>query len=100
MSESSSYEIVMPFVTVKSKGGPHDDEAYAAGYECGRLDAFLAGMVGPLIALPSFTVTVSEVNVPQLDLIAMRHGFTTIRVDDPDEMVEGWVTVRFEAGNS
>lgn len=36
-SAGTEYGLVMPFVTVSSVGGPHDDGAYVAGYEMGAL---------------------------------------------------------------
>lgn len=66
---SGHYELLMPFVSVKSNGGPHDDDSFCAGYQMGLLDAELAGSVfdqGRAIA---------AANREQADLIAMRHGF-------------------------
>lgn len=77
-----SYEMVMPFVAVQSKGGPYDDAAYVAGYQMGLLDAELSGSVfdqGRAIGVA---------NRAQADLIAMRHGFIA---EFTDEEVEGWV---------
>ena len=65
------YELVMPFVTVTSVGGPHDDDAYVAGWEMGDLDASLR-------VLSRFGVeihkTIRADNRAQADLIAMKHG--------------------------
>lgn len=41
VAEPAEYDLVMPFVTVTSAGGPHDDDAYVAGFEMGALDACL-----------------------------------------------------------
>lgn len=80
------YELLMPFVTVTSVGGPHDDAAYTAGFEMGRYDATLAtSMDGDRID------TIRTENVPQADLIAMRYGFTVKWVR---EVAEGWSDVR------
>lgn len=81
------WSIVMPFVTVASKGGPYDDEAYCAGYEIGRLDAALARDNGVADVL----VTVHTPNAPQVDLVAMRHGFV-IAERIPDDSGE-WTTL-------
>lgn len=69
--EFTDYGMVMPFVTVTSKGGPHDDDSYVAGWEMGALDAELKVSTWPL------TRTVRTENLPQVDLIAMRYGYTT-----------------------
>ncbi len=80
------YGLVMPFVAVRSKGGPYDDEAYCAGYEMGRLDAILDRddpHVEPLTILAD--------NREQADLIAMRHGYIA-EVTESD--VVGWAHLR------
>lgn len=76
------YEMVMPFLPVQSKGGPHDDEAFVAGYQMGVLDAQLGGSV--FDQGRAVDVTCRE----QADLIAMRHGFIA---EFTDEEIEGWV---------
>lgn len=82
-----AYELVMPFVTVQSKGGPHEDTSYVCGYEMGRLDTRLE-----MSGAHRFEHVIQTDNVRQADLIAMRRGYrmSVIRQD------EGWVNVRFE----
>lgn len=68
MDDDNGFDLVMPFVSVQSKGGPHDDSAFAAGYAMGLLDAELGGSVfdqGRAIRVEDRA---------QADLIAMRHG--------------------------
>lgn len=67
----SEYDLIMPFLPVTSKGGPYDDEAFVAGYTCGRLDAALAS------GAPAFAdwFPILSSLIPQIDLIAMRHGY-------------------------
>jgi hypothetical protein len=76
------HELVMPFVTVTSQGGPHDDDAYSAGWEMGHLDAFLAH------TQPTFHGQhILAENAGQADLIAMKHGYQahiTVMQDNPD----------------
>ncbi len=81
----------MPFVTVASKGGPHDDAAYVAGWVCGALDAQL-----PMLATMRGTcsVWVTPDVTAQLDLIAMRHHYLAV-VGGPDASGQ-WVEVTFE----
>ena len=63
-------ELVMPFVTVASKGGPHDDNSYVAGYEMGTLDALLKH------GRPAVhSQNIQTVNKAQADLISMQHGY-------------------------
>lgn len=71
MSETPEYGLVMPFVVVTSAGGPYDDAAFVAGYECGLIDATLHALTQVDAELDRW---VSRDVVPQLDLIAMRHG--------------------------
>lgn len=74
-----AYDLVMPFVTVTSKGGPHDDQAYAAGWDCGALDRDLA--VAAVLSHTPPARTMRSESARQVDLIAMRHGYT-VQVDD------------------
>lgn len=67
--EDVEYGILRPFITVTSKGGPHEDQAYVAGYEMGLLDARLAN------GQPFHQDTLQTVSIGQADLIAMRHGY-------------------------
>jgi hypothetical protein len=67
------YELEMPFVSVASNGGPYDDDAYAAGWAMGALDARLG--THPHVRPLRHEETVRTVDVPQADLIAMRHGY-------------------------
>lgn len=85
--EQDRYDLVMPFVTVISKGGPHDDEAYTAGWEMGTLDRDLSRPIGPVE-----TDTIQTANLPQADLLAMRHGWvmTTQETIEPT-----WTHVTF-----
>lgn len=66
-------EMAMPFVTVVSRGGSHEDQAYTAGWECGGLDGRLAVLAA--LGGISLSATIRTENVPQADLIAMRHGY-------------------------
>jgi hypothetical protein len=80
----NDWELVMPFLPIRSKGGPHDDSAYVAGYQMGLLDAELSGSVfkqGRAIAVE---------NRDQADLIAMRHGFIA---EFSTEDIPGWVCI-------
>lgn len=80
------YDLLMPFVPVKSRGGPHDDEAYTAGYEMGLLDATLAA------APPTHEATIRSDNAAQADLIAMRNGY---QCSVEDSGAEGWSVATF-----
>ena len=79
--EETSYDLVVPFVTCTSKGGPHDDQSYVAGWAMGSLWARLEG-THPSI----WEDTILTESVPQADLIAMHFGYGAHFVDGPD----GW----------
>lgn len=86
--EEQGHELVMPFVSVASKGGPFDDAAFSAGFEMGMLDALL----GHAYSFGCQFRTLREENRGQADLIAMRHGW---RARFAESEVEGWVGAEF-----
>jgi len=69
-ANDEGYGLVMPFVTVASKGGPHDDQSYVAGWEMGALDARLEHERPAVLEMP-----IQLDNVQQADLLAMKHGY-------------------------
>ena len=76
----SDYELELPFLTVQSKGGPHEDVAYCAGWTMGHLDSLLEHQK------PSMHEdTIYRDSQPQADLIAMRRGYRSHFVEGPDE---------------
>lgn len=85
--ETPSFEMVMPFLPVTSKGGPFDDDAYSAGYEMGLLD----GLLGDTYTFGLVCRALRPENQQQADLLAMRHGWraTFVPLDD------GWVSAEF-----
>jgi hypothetical protein len=95
-----SNEIALPFVTVTSKGGPHDDQAYTCGYEMGYLDATLDALNQSGTAT-SWSATIHRENLAQADLVGMQYSLT-MRVgewleESIDERTRAeWVPVRFE----
>lgn len=90
-SEETTYEPVMPFILVKSQGGPFDDGAFVAGMTCGALDQELT-ITAALHTLPRERYIDARF-IPQVDLIAMRHGYQ-IRLGNLDEP-SGWQVVEF-----
>jgi hypothetical protein len=93
-NEGAEYNLVMPFVTCRSTGGPHDDASYVAGYEMGKLDAVLNISESTRMALrPTVYAQLHTDNVPQADLLAMRYGYRA-----RFEQVEGfpnWTAAEF-----
>lgn len=64
------WSLEIPFVTTASKGGPHDDASYTAGWEMGTLHAALED---------NHSLAVERVihssNAAQARLIATYHGY-------------------------
>jgi hypothetical protein len=87
----ASYGLVLPFVAVKSKGGPHDDAAFVSGWRCGMISEALR-VNKPFPATLKFNVQAEEVS--QLDLVAMHHGW----VMESEEAPYGWTLVTFTKG--
>lgn len=84
--------MIMPFVICESAGGPYDDDSFVAGYTCAALDEKLR-----VLALHRATPhpqLVRPAHLPQVDLIAMLHGYK-IHVGEADEAT-GWSDVTFE----
>lgn len=71
MSDDVEYGLVMPFVVCATNGGPYDDAAFVAGYAAGTIDYRLSTRD----PLPARSAVRTDL-LPQLDLIAMRHGYT------------------------
>lgn len=82
----AGYALVMPFVAVKSKDGPFDDDAFVAGFQAGALYQKLAGH-----DLVATTEMVYEALEEQVDLIAMARGLATEILWRGD----GWIHVGF-----
>lgn len=91
MDEPEEFDLVMPFVTVQSVGGPHDDNSYVAGYEMGSLDKVLTqrALQG---AMTPFRSVLRADNRAQADLIAMQHGYA-MSVNATED--EHWIGVEF-----
>lgn len=85
------FELAMPFVVCKTKGGPYDDDAYVAGWEAKTISVQLDGLAetpGALIMVAS----IHTENQPQIDLVAMQQGWT-VTFEYADAY---WVTATFE----
>jgi hypothetical protein len=87
--DEHNLELIMPFVVVQSVNGPWDDDAYAAGWEMGALDIRLR-MASEADAV-IHAVTIRDWNLPQLELVAMKHGVLVGEVLDRD--TTGWLIV-------
>lgn len=98
-AEGGAYELVMPFVVCQSQGGPYEDEAFVAGWRLGQLDRTLehdATLDAP--ADPNMA-TVHPAEMPLVDLIAMKHGYTVVAVPW-SEAPGDWLYVEFQRAGS
>jgi hypothetical protein len=94
--EEQSWGLAVPFVVCQSQGGPYDDDAFVAGFQCGQVDKALAVSA----AAGSRTVTLPLIRtelIRQLELIAMNHGYPVVTVQ-PEQLSPDWATVTFAAG--
>lgn len=96
------FGLVMPFVACESNGGHYQDHAFVAAYSAANLDETLRH----LAHLTTNGLTAATVEryvppqlVPQLDLIAMRHGFT-LTTEPWDEHPDEWTKATFTKGST
>lgn len=89
--EPGEMALTVPFTACVSNGGPYDDEAFAAGFDCGAMhtEMLLLRTIG---ATPAARLVKPGV-LDQLDLLAM-HNRYTIKRGETDE-ASGWVWVSF-----
>jgi hypothetical protein len=78
-SFEADFGLLMPFVSVASKGGPHDDESYVCGWEMGALDMRL-NIATAAGALPT-EATIHRTNLAQAELITMKYGIVLTELD-------------------
>lgn len=89
---SANLELVMPFVVCRSRGGPYDDDSLVAGYQLARVDTALELL--NVVNGNEFRTTVRTALAAQLDLVAMRHGFT-LYIEDVGGVFAGWSYATF-----
>lgn len=78
----SAHPLLLPFIACASEGGPYPDDAFNAGVECGKILAEL-GHCEAIGATPRPRWLIAGI-VPQVDLIAMRFGYT-VTTEESDE---------------
>jgi len=91
--DEHAMELAVPFIVCQSQGGPYDDDAFVAGFQCGEIDRALltAAVVG------AETVRFPQVHrgiLKQLDLIAMNRGYPHVLIFVSPEWPD-WADVRF-----
>jgi hypothetical protein len=77
--EEDGWSLVMPFELCRSQGGPYDDKAFVSGWRLGTIDAALT-VSAPRDDRDTVSTVVPCEELHQLDLIAMRHGFTVRQI--------------------
>lgn len=89
--QDAAFGLVMPFVVCEDQGGPYPADAFVAGWVAGTIDMLL-----PIVAPHGLTVEryVVPQLVSQLDLIAMRHGYT-LTTEPWDEHPDDWTFATF-----
>lgn len=87
-SQPTIHSLEMPFVSVASKGGPHDDESFTAGWEMGGLNALLSLERDHT---HTHTQLIHAENREQAELIATHNGYTAAFT----EAADGWLTALF-----
>ena len=78
----------MHFPLVKSNGGPYDDDAFAAGWNLATLDMKLVLARANNMYLGG--VLLHGDLFPQIDLIAMRHGYLVDAEPFEDDEEYSW----------
>lgn len=96
-SDNYTYELVIPFVVVRSVGGQYDDDAYAAGWEMGSLDAALDAATLSPWDYQTVRRTIRIANVAQAHAVARAHKLTAHVVETTDPATDGWCVVEFQA---
>lgn len=88
--DQPSYELVLPFIVCRSKGGPYEDIAFVAGFQVGEIDRTLATTEQSEVRI-EFVYTAL---IPQLELIAMNRGYPIVEHHPADD-APGWSQVTF-----
>jgi hypothetical protein len=79
------FDLVMPFVVCRSQGGPYDDQSFAAGWSAGQMWTSLAvGQATGAVEVSPGVGSVRRDLLPQVELIAMQHGYRWVEADPPD----------------
>jgi len=85
------FGLIMPFVACRSAGGEYDDNSFTAGWLACSVDDHLATLPEGHMA---YAFSIQPEMKDQMDLIAMRHGFTLKIMSD--EYLPDWLGVTFE----
>lgn len=95
--EEPEMSLVMPFVVCASNGGPYDDQAFVAGVVFAQHQALLEHAHPEDGRTVVTTFPVYPALVPQLDLLAMAHGYRLHSEPVPGAAGE-WTSVSYRPG--
>jgi len=95
--EEPTWGLVVPFTACTSKGGPYEDQAFVAGFQCGEIDKALTVIAAAGGERATFTVRTPL--VPQLELLAMNRGFPVMAAIVVEDYPE-WTVVGFATSNA
>lgn len=96
--ESEKYELAVPFIVCQSQGGPFDDDAFVAGFQCGEVDKALTVAAAANATAVRFP-TARTALVKQFELLAMNRGYPIMDVTESEEFPQ-WCDVLFWGGKS
>ena len=85
----SEFSMSVPFVTIESAGGVHDERSYVDGWNMGALSERLK-MLASIGQLPDDELVRLD-NLPQALLYASKNGYEV----DVEELPDEWVGVGF-----
>lgn len=96
---TTRWGMLYPFLAVKSKGGPYDDDAFVGGAQLGRVDTLLQ-VAETMDAIRRLSFTVRTTLVKTLELAGMARGFPlmeaeTIQATDEYPAMPEWSTITF-----
>jgi hypothetical protein len=89
--EEVEYDLVMPFMVCRSRGGPYEDESFVAGWELATIDVRLTQCAVDRLPL---NVPIHTPSLPQAELIAMSHGYL-MAAEPYEDAPEEWSMVTF-----
>jgi hypothetical protein len=96
--EEDGYDLLVPFVACQSQGGPYDDEAFVAGFQCGEVDKALT--VGAVSNATTVRFPMARtVLLKQIELLAMNRGYPVMNVTESEEYPE-WCDLTLTRGES
>ena len=94
MFSQEGFSLIEPFIVCASKDGPYDDDAFVAGVRYGQFTQWLEGL-NTLTAQGriEFPLPFPTPLAPQIDLAAMRLGWQSIAVADPEQSEWTWIAL-------